>query len=238
MVSQTHATLLERLQDGADPLAWEEFFQRYWRLLYTMARHRGCSEHTAEEIVQDVMTSVFQQQDVFRYDPLRGRFRDWLATVVRNLVAGHRRQPSQRVRGAGGDGPHALADLETDEAAAETAWEAAFEAALLATLLDVVRREVAPETFQAFELAVLHELPGAQVAEMTGLSRNAVYLARRRVLARLKELGASYRNEGQLGAQLRQELRWEPAAAVERSLTAHIEKTMRSRPGDVSREGR
>ena len=100
MVSSTRATLLERLRDGANVLAWDEFFSRYWPTIYSFARYRGCSEHTAEEIVQDVMLKVFQQRDVYQYDPARGRFRDWLGTVVRNQVAEHRRRPGNRLRAA------------------------------------------------------------------------------------------------------------------------------------------
>ena len=51
--SQTHASLLERLHNGTAAMAWEEFFGRYWRLIHAWARKRGCSEHTAEQIVQD-----------------------------------------------------------------------------------------------------------------------------------------------------------------------------------------
>jgi len=94
MSSETQATLLDRLREGADPMAWDDFFQRYWRLIYAWARRRGCSDDTAEEIVQDVMLAVFEQRDVYRYDPERGRFRDWLGTLVRNKVADHRRRPS------------------------------------------------------------------------------------------------------------------------------------------------
>jgi len=210
-------------------LAWDEFFGRYWPMIYALARHRGCSEHTAEEIVQDVMLKVFRQRDVFQYDPQHGRFRDWLSTVVRNQVAEHRRRPAQRVRARGGDSDGNGADSIAANASPEEAWEAAFEGALLTVLLDVVRRETNPRDYLAFELLTLHELSGAEVARITGLTRNVVYKARRKVFRRLRQLGSSYGEDGQLHEQIRHAVRLSPPAHVERSVTDRIEKTMRSR---------
>lgn len=219
----TQPALLQRLRQGSDHLAWDEFFERYWRVVYGAARRRGCSEHTAEEIVQDVMLAVFQSQDVFHYDPERGRFRDWLAALVRNKVAEHRRRPAQRVRAAGGDEASvALTEAESDETLPDEAWEAAFEEALLVVLLDAVRREVNPRTFQAFELSAIRGMSGSDVARLTGQSRNAVYLARRKVTQRLEQLGASYRQRGELPERLRLAVESQPAPAVERSLTTRI----------------
>ncbi len=231
MNSDTRATLLERLQDVADPLAWDEFFRRYWRLVYACVRRRGGSDDTAEEIVQDVMLAVFQQRAVFRYDPARGRFRDWLAVVVGNKLAEYRRRPSQRVRGQGGDQEDGALEPAAEEPEPDAAWQATFEEAMLAVLLDVVRNEVTPETYQAFELLVLNDLPGSRVAEITGQSRNAVYLAKKRVLGRLKELGAAYRDDGQLPQQIKQALQAMPAAAVQRSVTSRLEQTRMSPDG-------
>jgi RNA polymerase sigma-70 factor (ECF subfamily) len=221
--SQTRATLLERVQNGADRIAWDEFVGRYWPLIFTAARRRGCSEHTAEEIVQDVMLAVFENKAVFCYDPARGRFRDWLGAVVRNKVAERRRKLNGQARARGGDGadPEPVAsDVEPD-----AAWEAAFEQATLAFLLDVVRRETSPRTYQAFELSSLGRLSGAEVARVTGLSRNAVYQAQKKVLRRLRELGATYRDRGPPNDCLRAALESRPNAAVERSLRTRMDES-------------
>ena len=127
MSTSTQATLLQRLRDGADALAWDEFFARYWPTIYGFAHRRGCSPHTAEEIVQDVMLKVFQQRDVYQYDPARGRFRDWLGTVVRNQVAEHRRRPANRVQGKGGDSNLGTLEQPATEPSPDAAWDAAFE---------------------------------------------------------------------------------------------------------------
>jgi len=226
--SRTRATLLDRLCEGSDLVAWEEFFGRYWSLIFAFARHRGCSEHTAEEVVQDVMLKVFEQKDLFRYDPARGRFRSWLGALVHNRVADFRRGPSQRVRAVGGDSHADLVENVADGAAPEADWDAAFEQSMLLVLLDVVRSEMSPRAYLAFELSTLHGMPGGKVAEHTGLTRNGVYRARKRAMARLRELGAAYRRDGRLGEQLEQAVRLRPDAAVERSLCTRIEQTMRS----------
>lgn len=229
MSSETRPTLLERLREGADTLAWDEFFQRYWRLIFTWARRHGCSEDTAEEIVQDVMLGVFERRGVYRYDPQRGRFRNWLGTLVRNKVADHRRRPAGRIRGRGGDPGAGLTEPASAEAAPDDAWETAFEETLLMVLLDLIQREMNPRTYQAFELFTLHDVPAAKVAQTTGLTPNAVYQARKNVVKRLRELGGSYRDEGRLDERIKQALQSRPSANVERALTAQIAKTMRSR---------
>lgn len=226
MATTTRATLIEQLRDGANVLAWEEFFGHYWPTIYAFARHRGCSEHTAEGIVQDVMLVIFEHRDVYQYDPAKGRFRDWLGTVVRNKVAEHRRRPANRVRGVGGDADECVPDEAANDMGPEAAWEVAFEGGLLLALLELVRRETNARTYLAFELTTLEGLPGAEAGRLTGLSRNAVYKASKRVLERLMELGAPYRNEGRLTDRIKEALKRRPPAVVRRSVTTQIRKTM------------
>jgi RNA polymerase sigma factor (sigma-70 family) len=229
MNSPTRPTLLKHLRDGADPLAWDEFFGRYGRLIYGYARRRGCSDDTAEEIVQEVMLKVYQQKDIFHYDPERGRFRDWLGALIRNEVAAYRRRPSQRTRAAGGSSGGAWAEVESDDPPPDAPWEAAFENSLMLILLDVVRREMNPRDYLAFELLTLGDVPGAEAARLTGLTRNAAYKARQRALQRLRELGQSYGADGRLTERVKEALRSLPRAAAERSLSTRIRQTMQSR---------
>jgi RNA polymerase sigma-70 factor (ECF subfamily) len=229
MTSTTRATLLERLHDGGDALAWDDFFARYWPAVYGYARHRGCSEHTAEEIVQDVMLLIFEQRDIYQYDPTRGRFRDWLGTVVRNKIAEHRRRPANRIHGQGGDSNGDRLQQIPDAHEPDDAWESTFENNLLLAILDIVRREINARTYLAFELLAIQEMSGSDAARITGLSRNAVYKAAKRVIGRLIELGAPYRDNGRLTERIQRAFSERPPAAVERSLTERIQKTMCSR---------
>jgi RNA polymerase sigma-70 factor (ECF subfamily) len=200
-------------------MAWEEFFGIYGPLLWSYARRRGCADHTAEDLVQDVMLKLFERRDVFRHDPARGRFRDWLGAVVRNRVAEYRRRPQERARPTLGGIPPEPAG---EEAGPDAAWEEAFERGLLAAALDLVRCEVEPRDYLAFELTAIEELEPARAAEVAGLSRNAVYKARRRILERLRDILGPYEDEGRLTERLREAMEALPPGAAERSLTARV----------------
>ena len=229
MGSNTRASLLERIRDATDPLAWDDFYDQYWPVVFTFAKYRGCSDETAQDVVQDVMLEIFKKHEVFRYDPAKGRFRNWLGGIVRNLVFKRRGKPSERVRAHGGESDPSLRESEDPHPEADEVWQQVFDEGLLCALLDVVRRQVAPSTYQAFELVALEGLSGADAAKVTGLSPNAVYKARANVLKRLQKLGRPYREEGRLLDCLKRALASRPPVQVERTLTTRMEETMRSR---------
>jgi len=220
--AHTRTSLLERLRDGSDPVVWKDFFDRYWRFAFSIARQRGCTEHTAEEIVQEVMLALFEGKAVFRHDASRGGFRDWLGGVVRNKVGARRRDPAERCRAQVGTGID-LSEHGTSRDAPDALCEAAFDQALLAFLLDRVRSEVHPRTYQAFEAVALGGCSGVEAARLTGMTRNAVYQARKTVLRRLRELGAVYGQQGPPDEMIRAALGGRPSAVVERSLITRIE---------------
>ncbi|MCE5302841.1 MAG: sigma-70 family RNA polymerase sigma factor [Planctomycetaceae bacterium] len=232
MESKTKITLLEQIRDGSDVLAWQAFSARYWKTVFWFAKNRGCSDNTAEDVVQDVMLEVFRGREVFSYNPTKGRFRDWLGALVRNVVAKHRRQPAQRIRARGGDSEHGISPQESCRHEVDASWDAAFEHGLLAAILKVVQQEVAPQTYQAFELVAVYDVSGEQAAKITGLSRNAVYLARKRVLERLKELGAPYRDNGELHQRVKKILADDPSPKMARSIMAQLTHCMQSQSGN------
>ena len=86
MHTQTQVTLLERVREASDPLAWEEFYERYWRLIFATARRRGCSDHTAEEIVQEAMLAASSDGRRAPADRVRPRAVDAPAKVAANFI--------------------------------------------------------------------------------------------------------------------------------------------------------
>lgn len=228
MLSDTRPSLLERLGQADEPMAWEDFFERYWPTIYGYARRRGCSEHTAEEIVQDVMLKVFRQRDVFQYDRQRGRFRDWLGTVVRNQIAEWHRRPAQRIRPVGGDGFPQDVHVEEASESPEEIWNQTFEHSLLLVLLDVVRRETNPRHYLAFELSTLRDMTASEVARVTGLTRHVIYKTRQKLLARLQQLAGSYADDGSLTIRVKQAIQLRASPIVQRQVTRNVTASVRS----------
>ncbi len=232
MDSATSSTLLNRMREAAGPMAWREFFDRYWRAMYAFALRQRCSEHTAEDVVQDAMLAVYRNIGVFHYDRSRGRFKNWLLTLVQQKIALRRRREAGKEAAFGGnENPLVRREPMANGVSPEAAWEAVCENALLLALLDVIRREVRPETYQAFELTALHELPVSEAADLTGLSPNAVSQARRRVLDRLGELGAPYARSGRLRQRVKEAMSLCENPRAERTLTRRVETTMQSTRG-------
>src|SRR6266702_1509148 len=79
----TRASLLERLKDLGDQASWNDFYQTYRELIYSVARRAGLNETEADEVVQETVISVARKMPGFRYDPAADSFKGWLLTVTR-----------------------------------------------------------------------------------------------------------------------------------------------------------
>jgi RNA polymerase sigma-70 factor (ECF subfamily) len=182
----TQASLLVRLGDAADAPAWGQFVELYAPPVYACARRHGLQDADAADVTQDVLRAVHGAFRRGAYDADRGRFRPWLFTVVRNKLrdfltaqsrrAGLRQHPAgilADVPALGGD-PVAEFDLEC-------------ERRLFAWAAEQVRGQFRPSTWQAFWRTAVDGASGKTVAAELGLTVAAVYLAKGRVMAALRE---------------------------------------------------
>jgi RNA polymerase sigma-70 factor (ECF subfamily) len=181
----TRASLLLRLRDGRDHDAWQQFVQVYAPVIYGYARKRGLQDADATDLMQEVLRSVAGAAGRLEYDPKRGTFRGWLYTVTRNklysFLDGRRRQ----VQGTGDSG--AFDRVPQPGPDADDTWELEYERQAFAWAAERVRGEFEGRTWKAFwGTAVDGESP-AEVARRLGMSAGAVYVAKSRVLARLRE---------------------------------------------------
>jgi RNA polymerase sigma-70 factor (ECF subfamily) len=187
-IPPTRASLLVRLRDPRDAAAWGEFVDLYAPLVYGYARKQGLQEADAADLCQDVLGAVAGAIGRLEYDPARGAFRNWLFTVVRRKLTDWRRARRSRPEGTNGDATGRLLEQWPAPEGEEAAWEAEWEWRLFAWACEEVRPAVTDTTWQAFWRTAVEDQPGQRVATDLGLSVAAVYRARSRVLARLKEL--------------------------------------------------
>jgi RNA polymerase sigma-70 factor (ECF subfamily) len=182
-MSRTPVSLLERLQIVGDQAAWERFVQLYTPLLSHWAHRLGLAGPEAADLVQDVFTLLVQKLPEFHYDPGR-RFRGWLWTVTLNCCREKQRRLAIPAPVA------AEWDRRLQETSADVAEEVAeeeYRQYLTRRALELMQAEFQPATWRAFWEYVVQERPAAEVAAELGLSENAVYLAKGRVLRRLRE---------------------------------------------------
>jgi RNA polymerase sigma-70 factor (ECF subfamily) len=160
----------------------------YAPVVHGYLHKRGLQDADAADLCQDVLAAVVGAVGRLEYDPARGAFRNWLFTVVRRKLANWRAARGKRAQGTGDAATHRLLEQVPCPAREEAEWEAEWEDRVFAWACTQVRCEVTNTTWQAFWRTAVDGQPGRQVAADLGLSVAAVYSARGRVLARLKEL--------------------------------------------------
>jgi len=184
----THASLLQRLSEGEDDEAWSEFAERYGPLIRDYARRRGLQASDCDDLLQDVLLSLTKALPGFRYDPGRGRLRSYLKTVtIRSLNRkfGQERRPAH------------LEEVVEPAVPEDDPWEEAWRRHHLRRALARLSREFPERTRTAFRWVVLEGRPASEVAQTLGMSLDAVYQSKSRVLRRVSELVAEQvREEG------------------------------------------
>jgi RNA polymerase sigma-70 factor (ECF subfamily) len=135
---------------------------------------------------QEVFAAVARSIGAFRRDRPGDSFRGWLYAITRNVIRMRARRPD--VRGTGGsDALRHLAAAPAAEPDPEPPADPAGECLVYARAVELIRGEFEPKTWEAFWRVTVDGRSAADVAADLGVSPNAVYLARSRVLRRLRE---------------------------------------------------
>jgi RNA polymerase sigma factor (sigma-70 family) len=183
----TRASLLVQIRDGANHRAWREFVDLYGPVVYGFARKRGLQDADAADLMQDVMRSVSSAIGRLDYDRQQGTFRGWLFTITRNKVFNFLSARRIRPQGTGDSATNRMLNSHPDEddEGADT-WEVEYQRRLAALAMERVKGEFQENTWRAFWLTAVEGLPVADVGRQVGMSAGAIYVAKSRVLARLK----------------------------------------------------
>lgn len=178
---ETPASLLVRLCQHPIDRDWERFVLLFTPMLSRWAHRLGVSAADAEDLLQEVFTLLFRKLPEFRYDP-RQSFRAWLWTVFhRHTLAWRRRQ--NRNLSLSAEQLEALASADNVAEASE----GEYRRALLDRVMQLVQTDFPQQTWQIFWQVAVEGRRSVDVARQFGVTPNAVYLSRGRVLARLRE---------------------------------------------------
>ena len=188
----THMSLMLRLREPSDQQAWREFVSIYEPLILRLMRQRGLQEADARDVTQQVVIAVTQAVDRWEPDGREASFRRWLFTIARNLslkfVQRGRVPHDSARRGVGGtDMLEVLDKLQEPEHRTKAEFDDEYRNEVFRWAAEQVRGEFRETTWQAFwRTCVLNE-PIADVARYLRMSAGNVYVARSRVLGRLRQ---------------------------------------------------
>jgi RNA polymerase sigma factor (sigma-70 family) len=187
----TRHSLLSRLRNWGDEAGWREFFDSYWRFIYSVARRSGLSDDDAQDVVQEVLTGVARKMPGFHYDRTKS-FKGWLMVQIRSrIVEHHRRTAAKRsVTQALPESETLLEAIRVDDSVDppfEAVWDKEWRQHMLETALRRVEAKVSARQFLIFSHVALRGDSVTQVRKTLGVSLAQVYLAKHRVGKLVKE---------------------------------------------------
>jgi RNA polymerase sigma-70 factor (ECF subfamily) len=181
--------LLVRLKFPRDEQAWVEFVEIYEPLVHRLARRGGLQGADADDLTQAVLRAVAGAIDRYDPDPDRGSFRAWLSRIARNLVVNLLAARRRRSAGYGTGDTDIVALLEAQpapEGQDSSLFDVEYRRRLFAWAAERVRGSFHEATWQAFWRTGVEGQDVHSVAKALGLSPGSVYVARSRVMARLR----------------------------------------------------
>lgn len=186
-MDQTRQSLLLRARAG-ETNAWKDLTDLYRPLILAWLNRQGVPAGDLEDLSQEVLLSVVKHLPSFQHSGHRGAFRTWLRTIVCSRTADYWRALHGGMQAQGGSSATAaLQQIADPDSELNRQWDEEHDRYVLDCLLDLVEEEFEPITLQAFRRLALDGVRGAEAAHELGLSVAAVYVAKSRVLARIRQ---------------------------------------------------
>ncbi len=184
----TTTQVLTNLRKGHDPSAWQGLCQHFTPAIIDFGRKLGLTPEEAEDAAQETLLAFVRAWQQGRYERDKGRLSSWLFGFAKRIILKTRRQrPREHTVGPNAQGEDFWSHIP-DDARLTLTWETQWKRVVLTRCLEHLRREADPRVFAAFSRYALQEQSVEHVAEQLGMSRNAVYIAKCRMLTRLREL--------------------------------------------------
>jgi|TARA_B110000495_G_C22972140_1_gene570664 RNA polymerase sigma factor (sigma-70 family) len=187
----TRASIFLKIKAGTTQdreLGWNEFADKYSRIIAGFSRNAGLPAQEADDVLQDVLMGFFRVSDRFEYDPKKGRFRGYLKRVTLNAIRARHRKKRPSIGFDDTVDPPVASDLDA-------AWDRQWTEQILKRAMGEARNEVEERTWQSFELYGVRGVPAEEVAKETGMTPAAIRHAKMRITRRVREIVERLRND-------------------------------------------
>src|SRR5262245_4378292 len=185
-MDETRQSLLLRAQTG-ETGAWKDLTALYRPLILGWLNRQGVPARDLEDLGQEVLLNVVRHLPGFRHTGHRGAFRAWLRTIVCSRTTDYWRALDAATPAGGSGAAAALQQIADSDSELNRQWDEEHDRYVLRCLLDLVGEEFEPVTLRAFRRLAIDGVSGADAAQELGLSVAAVYVAKSRVLARIRQ---------------------------------------------------
>jgi len=197
MEATSHSLLHRANSGGAD--AWDHLdriyrpFVRSWFLTHRVA------PPDVEDLTQEVLVVTFRELRAFVHSGRVGAFRTWLRHMCLHRLQGYRR--SRQLRGIAVGGTDFQAQLHEVAAPGDDPvgdWDREHDREILRQLIGNLAASFEGKTLRAFRRLAFNGLTAPQVAAELGMTVAAVYIAKSRVLRKLRTEAAGLVDEDSL----------------------------------------
>lgn len=188
--TRTTTKLLDALRDQSNEPVWRHIDSRFRPVIAGLARRLGLRDADADEVAQHTLSEFVQAYRDGRYDRAKGRLSSWILGIAHHTTLKFLRS-GKRERGVGGSDDDPVPEVP-DETALRSIWTDERDRAILDRAMGMIRDESAMDdrTLTAFELVGLRGVPAPEAAVQCGMTVDQVYVAKSRVVRRLRELVA------------------------------------------------
>jgi RNA polymerase sigma-70 factor (ECF subfamily) len=180
-MNTTTITLLERLRSSDDTAAWDRFVQLYTPLVVHWAMKAGINEMDAADMAQEVMLVLLREMQEFQYDAERGSFRGYLKTITIRKCRDFQRRRTPILT------QDSILLAEPDDATLSATWDDEYRRYIVRRALFIMKSDFEPTTWQACWETTVNGCSAREAGAQLGLSESAVYVAKSRVLKKLRE---------------------------------------------------
>lgn len=188
LMHNTSLSLLDRLRTSREVASWKQFEELYASLIRAWLRRYDVQDSDAEDLVQEVLLAVSNDLDRFEHAGRPGAFRAWLKSILINRLRKFWRTRDRSPQAGGGSDMDAkLAQLDDPASEMTLIWNQDHDRHALRHLLALAEPHFEATTWRAFSRVALEGAKPDEVAEELGISRNAVVVAKCRVLNRLRQ---------------------------------------------------